>query len=493
MKNIFTLSIVLLIFANPVQAGNRSEERGRKIWFENTYGGEKFFDFLANHPDPAKKVTIGFEKVLTTPRNVRFQNWGTINDPDCKANSAGGMDICKNPAATGVIGIRKNVGADGKMLIGVSCASCHAGINPLSPPKNINEPKWDNIHPTIGNQYLDSGKIFAAEMAANDPRRIMFAAWPKGTVDTTLLFNDGIMNPGVITAFWNVPHRPTFDVGMEEKKNRGGQGGEDDVGGDLAALRVYTNIGVCFKECIASRPGQPISISDCQKTCPDFPPQKDLNDLVSFMRSVKSPQYPDKHIVKDYRKYYLGRKTFKTNCASCHDNTGREHNILSNDEVNPLVADPENNTNICRVLTTNWESGKLWAEFSSQLYKDRVTSGNRGYRTMPLVGIWATAPFLHNQSIGEWAPADANPKQRALAYENSMRELLNPNRTPKVNRLPAQVGPFPQGTPLTLVFSRDAATGAVLCDDAVENRGHNYGTQLPNEEKEALIHWLKYR
>src|SRR5262249_20133832 len=148
-------------------------------------------------------------------------------------------------------GIKKYADPDGTTLFGVTCASCHAGFDPLHPPADPNEPSWENIHPTIGNQYLKSGRIFAAHLAQNDLRQLMFRAWPDGTVDTTLLFSNNIMNPGTITAFWEQPHRPLFDVGLPQPKMRNGQGGEDDVGGDLAALRVYTNIGVCFAECTA--------------------------------------------------------------------------------------------------------------------------------------------------------------------------------------------------------------------------------------------------
>ena len=86
-----------------------------------------------------------------------------------------------------------------------------------------------------------------------------------GTVDTTALFPDYINNPGVVTAFWNHPWRPTFDVGADEDKMRNGQGGEDDLGGDVAALRVYTNIGVCFTECVLGpmQTATPIDIPAC--------------------------------------------------------------------------------------------------------------------------------------------------------------------------------------------------------------------------------------
>jgi hypothetical protein len=317
----------------------------------------------------------------------------------------------------------------------------------------------------------------------------MFAAWPKGTVDTTLLFNDNIMNSGTITAFWNVPHRPLFDVGLESPKLRAGQGGEDDLGGDIAALRVYTNIGVCFQECVASRPGQPIDMNQCRQACADFPPENDIANLVEFMRSMKSPKYP---LNGDFnpKRFFIGKRVFEKNCSSCH---GENRRILSNDEVNPLTADPTNTTNKCRSLSPNWEAGRIWSEFSSQVYKDRVAAGNRGYRTMPLAGVWSTAPFLHNQSVGAWAPADASVKERGRIYEQSMYELLSRERAPKINVTPVAIGSFPAGTPLTMIFSRDPSTGAVLCDDAVENRGHHYGSELSDYEKKTLIHWLKYQ
>jgi cytochrome c5 len=491
---IFSILTIGFLAANLVQAEEVERppsqiERGRTNWFNKTYGGGKFFKFLETHPDPTKRITLGFENAILTPRDQRFQKWGTINDPDCKANPDGGPDICKDPEATGIIGIRKSVGADGKPIYGISCASCHAGFHPLHPPQNPNEPNWSNIHPTIGNQFLDSGKIFSVNMAPQDVRRLMFDAWPKGTVDTTLLFNDGIMNPGTITAFWNVPHRPVFGVGMDEAKVRGGQGGEDDVGADLAAIRVYTNIGVCFAECVASRPGQPLDIKQCRQDCRDFPPDNEIEDLVAFMRSVKAPYYPTRKGL-EISKYIKGQKVFSRNCASCHDASPK---ILSNDEVNPLRADSENATNACRSLTSNWESGKIWSQFSSDVYKQRVADGNRGYRTMPLAAIWSTAPFLHNQSIGAWADPTASIEARGQVYEDSMKELLSRERRPKVNVTPVAVGPYPAGTPLTLIFSRDPATGSVLCNDTVENHGHYYGSQLSDSEKTALIHWLKYQ
>jgi len=473
-------------------------DRGRDVWFKNSYGGEKFFTFLANHPDPAKRIKIGFEAVLNTPRSVRHDIWGVVNDPDCTANPMGGMDICPDPEATGVVGMRQT-SARGFQEFGAACAACHAGMDPNNPPADANNPSWDNIHATIGNQKLQLGMIFAANLDLSNPadavRAMVFASWPAGTVDTTALFSDNINNPGTITAFWEHNHRNVFDVeGFDEPKLRNGQGGEDDIGGDIAALRVYTNIGVCFFECVAgpATVGVPISIDACRNTCPDFPPQSDLDDMGEFLASHSAPQFPGWPV--RFIKYVKGAITFKRNCASCHDNKGRDlRRVLSNDEVNTLTDLGANATNKCRALGTNWDPGNIWAEFTSSTTHQRAIDGTKGYRSMPLAGVWSTPPFMHNNSIGTGAPATATLAEKLAAYESSMYELLSATRTPVINTIPVDVGPFPAGTPLAYVVNRDPGTGALLCDDVVENGGHHFGSELSDRRKSDLIYYLRFK
>jgi hypothetical protein len=33
----------------------------------------------------------------------------------------------------------------------------------------------------------------------------------------------------------------------------------------------------------------------------------------------------------------------------------------------------------------------------------------------------------------------------------------------------------------------------LLCSDALENRGHHYGSDLSDSDKDALIYWLLYQ
>jgi hypothetical protein len=281
---------------------------------------------------------------------------------------------------------------------------------------------------------------------------------------------------------------------MDAPKLRNGQGGEDDVGGDLAALRVYTNIGVCFFECVAgpASQGVPIDIDACRASCPDFPSQPTLDDLTGYLALIERPRFPGG--ATNSQRYNRGKNVFAANCVSCHDNTTDElKRVLSDDEMSSLAELGDNSPNACRALGTNWDPGRIWANFTSETTHERAINGTKGYRHMPLGGIWATSPFLHNQSIGYAAPADATPAERVVAFEDSMRVLLSTNRKPLIHRIPVPIGPFPAGTPLALVVNRDPATGALLCGDYVENRGHYFGASLSDADKDALIYFLRFQ
>lgn len=493
------------------QPDQESIDRGRDIWFESTFGGEQFFAWLATQAPPDRRVEVGFEAVINTPRSERFDTWGVINDPDCAADPAGGPDLCTDPTATGIVGIRKSqpAGPQGPTLYGIACASCHAGIDPLHPPADPSEPSWDNIHATIGNMYVKTGDIFSVNLDPMDPRRPMFDAWPDGTVDTTLLFSDGIMNPGAITAIWEQDDRPTFHVHysvdggattIDGYKLRSGQGGEDDIGGDIAALRVYTNIGACFAGCVAPAlgTGTEVDIPTCEANCEasgEWPTAQDREDLTNFLASFEAPQYPGHP--KKLLAYVVGAFSFKKTCSHCHDNDSSwdAREVLSDDEITLFFNDP-NVTNTCRARTTNWEEGAIWGQFSSDEYRARAALGDKGYRTMPLAGIWSTSPFTHSNNIGEVAAATATPAERGVAFRNSMHELMSyrdlymnvledPLYTVDEDGNPVLLAPA--GTPHHYVYS------AGKCVDLYENRGHYFGAELPNWQKDALIYYLRHQ
>jgi hypothetical protein len=189
-----------------------------------------------------------------------------------------------------------------------------------------------------------------------------------------------------------------------------------------------------------------------------------------------------------------GKAVFQANCASCHGGA-----VLSDDQIH-VASDI--GTNSCRSKTTNWEAGHIWAAFSSDQYKARPTGGPGFYRDVPLIGVWATAPFFHNNRLGTYS-GDPSVAGRVAAYEEAMGELLNPlsrDILGSIQKTTAPITVSASGLTLTLPAGTPVAAFANLnpnnplqnlCPDLLENQGHYYGSLLLPWDKQALTEWLK--
>src|SRR5512140_3671412 len=108
-------------------------------------------------------------------------------------------------------------------------------------------------------------------------------------------------------------------------------------------MRVYTNIGVCFAECVAPNPTAPLDPDACRRQCKDFPPDRDLRDLAAFLTAAEPPRLPQAPAASPL--YERGRVAFEATCARCHTLTGDAARVLSNDEVIPIASAGDDATN----------------------------------------------------------------------------------------------------------------------------------------------------
>ena len=225
------------------------------------------------------------------------------------------------------------------------------------------------------------------------------------------------------------------------------------------------------------------------------------------------------------------------------------NNFLSDDNRYPVS---EIGTNIERSMASNAIEGHIWQDFSSSTYKKLpdvhieglvnplhpsltllpvdATGGRGYYRTPTLAYIWATAPFLHNNSLGLFNN-DPSIAGRMAAYQDAMDKLLWPehraglktiHRTTQASTFTYEEGGhvcIARNTPIDVVANVDTmtpekfrednfwtrlfcnitGTGALnelllLADNApdfVQDRGHTYGSKLPDADKHALIEYMK--
>ena len=471
-------------------------------------------------------------------------------------------------------------------LIGMTCGFCHIGFNPLSPPADPERPTWDNLAGTIGNQYWEEGKLFSLNMKPDDFRWHVAARQPPGTSDTSRFATDHINNPNAINTIFNLTSRPT-----EPERLRDGstaqvhhilKDGADSIGVAGASLRVYVNIGMCGDYWVTrhdpvlgiARKQQPFDIDYARKNCQGWrDTEARMANAEAFLKTMKPLLLKDApggaaYLSSSADTLRLGRRAFAENCASCHSSkqppagtTDRTQwfreaverddfltdNFLSDDKRYSVV---ELGTNVARAMASNAARGNIWEQFSSETYKAQpsvgrltnlynprdptkpltleIPAGGPGhYRTASLTSIWATAPYLHNNSVGIFVK-DPSVHGRMTAFTDGMVKMLWPERRLGVQSIPVTTVEstvtisgttrkvrIPAGTPVDYVarvdptrlpdivrnsvllnlFSDEAIYRRMLrnnlAPDFILDKGHNYGAQIPDAGKWALIEYLK--
>lgn len=196
-----------------------------------------------------------------------------------------------------------------------------------------------------------------------------------------------------------------------------------------------------------------------------------------------------------------GEPLYAQHCAACH---GTDKNKFSGARIGKVEPIDRIRTDPCRLDNYTYalavEQGNLYAGFPEERFRRfRKTDG---YANMPLDGIWLRGPYLHNGSVPTirdlLEPADKRPKVFYRGYD-----LIDRQRLGFVADQP------PQGVRVFRYETQCVADPAVCAreenpenrhDDNVcvpgkwagnSNRGHEYGTDLPASEKDAIVEYLK--
>jgi hypothetical protein len=429
---------------------------GCYAWYLWTGGTEYMWRELAR-----RRIVDIFE-IAASGRVTRAERWrefGLINDPACKPAQQPDryglrFDECVDDgpakdgqpmfpgAPSGVIGLRKfsnpkfeparwdlakYLGGDKSIeppfLVGTTCAVCHATLNPVSPPADPAEPRSENIVGTLGNIYLQEGRLFTAQFEPDDFLWHYGRQQPPGTSDTSRIASDGIFNPNAINSIHMLAHRPTH----AEKQRDGSskdvfmilKDGADSTGTDRAALRVYVNTGMyheywfsLHEPLAGTKPQQPFDIeavralSNRLKGTPDerkclwVQTEALMGDVAAFLASAPTFRLVDAPSGRQFVDLSepvqsLGKQAFARRCAGCHSskrppgNLSRDErerwfleqvkrddfltdNFLSDDERKPLTLI---GTNAARALGDNATRGHVWEQFSSETYKELPSPG----------------------------------------------------------------------------------------------------------------------
>jgi hypothetical protein len=195
-----------------------------------------------------------------------------------------------------------------------------------------------------------------------------------------------------------------------------------------------------------------------------------------------------------------GKAVYAKACAECHGASGRDFTGEYVGKVTPIErirTDPARLDNYTRDLAVN--QNMLYAEFGDERFQTfRKTDG---YANAPLDGLWLRAPYLHNGSVPTLDALLLHPALRPVAFLRGY-DVYDPVAMGFVSE-PDRIDPSLHDRLFCYVTHErglaDCPAGAPqmngVCDGGTckgnGNQGHLYGVYLPDEDKLALIEYLK--
>jgi hypothetical protein len=596
---------------------DEAQRRGLAAW--HLFAGKgRFLQEIAY----ASHGTINVLSFLDSrERDTRFDRFGVFNDPGCQASTRVDefglvLDNCDDPYSSGLLGVRLNPnpafdhaawdaigqaagafgdrdrkyqipGKDKKLhgweveppyLPSLSCTICHVSAHPLNPPGDINNPQWNELAFTIGNQYFREGAFLGKNLPEGEFVRQVLMHQAPGTSDTSRVATDDIFNPSAINGIANLEFRPVFTEVLEPGTynpdaypcaDNSGQcvdtfhvlkQGDDSSGPAGGIIRVFVNIGSCTGQFVAAADGffrgkqqQPISRKQLHSECSEYREvESRVGDILSFLKYIKPYKLQDALVVgwpvsqrgdneimtSDPAVLDRGRLMFATNCATCHSsiqpqdpdydtaNPATWFTEKRNDFFRAVVMKPDFissnflsddrrypnkviGTHAARALATNARAGHIWEEYSSQTYRDLPLVEDGGYYRPPsLINLWTSAPFLHNNELGLYN-GRVDVEGRLEAFEDAINQLLNPEqRRGKVRKTERftvvsdaiNLGIFKLDLPILKgaiidKWANKKADGAtqklIAANDYKVDQGHVFGSHLSDENKTALVEYLK--
>jgi hypothetical protein len=251
--------------------------------------------------------------------------------------------------------------------VGMSCGFCHIGPSPVNPPSDPENPAWENLNSTVGSQYFWFDRVFVWSADEHNYVFQLLHTYLPGTLDTSLVSSDSIVNPRTMNAIYNLPARleqarrygtETLTGGQLNNKQfndffssgpltdfyrRTGdtatswtprvlKDGSDSVGVLGALNRVYVNIGLFSEEWLlhftlftGGTRLTPFEIASAKRNSIYWQATEAQTPLMAqFLLAAGLPDRladtPDaaRYLTADAQTLAHGRSIFAERCARCH-------------------------------------------------------------------------------------------------------------------------------------------------------------------------------
>lgn len=225
-----------------------------------------------------------------------------------------------------------------------------------------------------------------------------------------------------------------------------------------------------------------------------------LECIEQWMETLQPPAYP---LPIDQQLAAAGAPIYAQYCASCHGKNGRDFSGEQVGHVTPLKlvqTDRYRLDNYTRELAQNMSL--TYAEQPRQLSEHDCPGGRRyqpkasdagydsyryrhyrktqGYANMPLDGIWARAPYLHNGSVPTMMDLLQPASERPVSFFRG-NDIIDGEKLGFI----ADRAEDSEGRAFFRFDTRVPGNG---------NHGHEgeiFGTRLSEQDKQALVEYLK--
>lgn len=200
----------------------------------------------------------------------------------------------------------------------------------------------------------------------------------------------------------------------------------------------------------------------------------------AWIQSLEAPEYPfavDEDLARD------GERVFEDTCARCHGLYADD----PDEEVYPNVVVPIDvvGTDPAEASVAEVWQGAWDGFFGRNLWGGAVDwAPQEGYVAPPLDGLWASAPYFHNGAVPTVAGVIDSARRPTMWRRTSLDSTdLDPDEIGW--RYEVVGGTLEEVDELERVYVYDTSQDRQLAT------GHTFGDALDDDEREALLEYLK--
>ena len=430
-----------------------------------------FGKFHLADPEAAKRGQVALTSRAFTPASFTTDSLATVwrswtktkpLDPIGAARERFGLHEAPYPNGDLPMGLRKGTFALGIQGLALDCMVCHGGS--ILGKSMVG----------LGNSSLDLQSLFE-ELPGAGVRRFptpFHFSRTRGTNEAvaTSVYLLALRNPDL-----------SFQLTKSDPKL------VDTLCGDVPAWWLMKKKATLYStgegDARASRGIMQFSLHPLNQRSFFEKEESTFKDILHYLYSIEAPKYP---FSVDQSLAGRGEGIFRNQCAKCHGTYGS--NPTYPNKIVPLedvATDPQRlrayPMDFAQKFSQSWFS-KGHEGWLADGYQGRV---NDGYQAPPLDGIWATAPYLHNGSVPTLAHL-LDSKTRPTRFTRSYRTAESDYDKEKIGWVIRPVDPSVR--PANTHEARKIYDTKEL---GRSNRGHDYGDKLNEEERKALLEYLK--